>query len=105
MKRILLVIFLEIISGLRCNEIIHKKNRAVIITNIKNFHVTHSNFIREVKSLFSIVDLKTPNDVHTKSFAFKKYKEYIYDLIIFACARCKNALSIAEDIELVKFYE
>ena len=82
-----------------------KKNKALIIHNIKNFNLTHSNFIREVKVSYTNVDIKTATEAKNKEIRIKQYKEYLYDLVIFICSRCKDALTITEDIELVNFYD
>ena len=81
------------------------KNSALIIHNIKNFEITHSDLIKSTKKQHKKLLIKTTKEIREEKHKIIQYKEYIYDLIIIIASRDHQILKIAEDLNLVDFYD
>lgn len=81
-----------------------KQDQALIIHNIKNFQLTHSEFISVVKKFNTktyVTDLK---GVLT-NFDFKLHNRFIYDLVILIGSSSDKIIQVIEKLELVDFYD
>lgn len=107
MKYILFLAFTLLIQTSLQNELSARKIKksALIIHNIKNITITHSDFIKATKKQHKQITLKTTKEIKEQNFQIIEYKEYIFDLIIIIASRDQNILKIAEDLNLVDFYD
>lgn len=81
------------------------RRSALIVHNIQNFKITHSDFVQQTKSIFKEVDVRSIKELNEGTISLKKHKEFLYDLVVFAASRNTEALKIAEKLELPAFYD
>lgn len=78
---------------------------AIIIHNMKNFKVTHSEFIGQTRKLFPMLKVYSTKEIKKYDIKIKEHKEFVYDLVVYACSRDPSSLKIAEELELTNFYD
>lgn len=98
-----LIAFLWIFVGLvSCGVSVHKGS-ALVVHNIKNFHVTHSELLRSLRRRFSSVTVKDSKSV--ESFSVRKAKRFVFDMAVIALAKSSQVLAVCERLELFDFYD
>ena len=85
--------------------VVAAEKSAIIIHNMKNFKVTHSEFISQTRKLYPRLKVYSTKDVGKYDIKIKEHKEFVYDLVVYACSRDPNSLRLAEKLELTSFYD
>jgi len=81
-----------------------KTNKALLVHNVKNFEVLYSKMVASVRAKFRDVRIESVASptVRHSTYIFKKP---IYDLVIVILPRSNDVMSLAEKLELMKFYD
>lgn len=97
------IIFWALLGLIRLAESQSQASSALIVHNIKNFQVTHSELVRSLKRRFESVIVK---DVKAAaSFKAKRDKRFVFDLAVLILAKSDEVLTITEKLELFEFYD
>lgn len=76
---------------------------ALVVHNVKNFHVTHSELIRSLRRRFASVVVKDSRTIG--SFTSRKDKKFVFDMAVVALAKSADMFTIVERLELFDFYD
>lgn len=81
-----------------------KVNKALVVHNIKNFDVLYSKMLAVVRAKFGEVRIESVTSPTSRHSAYI-YKKPIYDIVIVVLPRANEVMTLAEKLELMKFYD
>lgn len=96
-----LVVFLLVAAASALHA---KTNNALIVHNIKHFDTLYSKLVGVLAAKFANVKVESVASPSSRQSTFV-YKKPIYDLVVLVLPRFNDVMSLAERMELLKFYD